>query len=135
MLRPAAQPNEPTASVRVTEARFFELDILRGVAAFMVVLFHYKHFLLDDTGNFDYNHMPFYTLLAPIYVYGQNFVELFFSISGYVFFWLYAEAVSERRVGLRSFFIARFSRLYPLFFLTFILVAVAQWGFTRLYGH
>jgi peptidoglycan/LPS O-acetylase OafA/YrhL len=119
---------------RITEARFFELDILRGVAASMVVLFHYKHFLLDDTGNFDYARMPLYALLAPVYVYGQFFVELFFSISGYVFFWLYAEAVSERRVGLRSFFIARFSRLYPLFFLTFVAVALIQWAFVALYG-
>ncbi|ESQ74103.1 acyltransferase [Asticcacaulis sp. AC402] len=122
------------ATIRNTEARFFELDILRGVAAAMVVLFHYKHFLIDDGGNFDYAHMPLHGLLAPVYIFGQYFVELFFSISGYVFFWLYAEAVSERRVGLRNFFIARFSRLYPLFFLTFIAVALFQWAFVTLYG-
>ncbi len=121
-------------SVKSVEARFYELDILRGLAAFLVVIFHYKHFLLDDTRNFDYVHMPFNTVLNPIYVYGLMFVEMFFSISGYVFFWLYSEAVSEKRLAARSFFIARFARLYPLYFVTFIAVALMQVIFHALYG-
>ena len=117
------------------EARFYELDILRGVAAILVVMFHYKHFLLvSDAAGFDYNHMPFHTVLLPVYIYGQFFVELFFSISCYVFFWLYAEAVSSHRTGARSFFIARFARLYPLYFVTLIFVALAQLLFSHLYG-
>ncbi len=126
-------PPPQTVSARTEEARFFELDILRGLAAYLVVIYHYKHFLFDN-GNFDYDHLPLHTLLSPVYVYGQFFVELFFSISGYVFFWLYAEALSERRLGLRSFFIARFARLYPLYFVTFIVVALGQWLFYNLYG-
>lgn len=118
-----------------SEGRFFELDILRGLASYLVVIYHYKHFLYSDTLGFDYAHLPFLGLLEPIYVYGQFFVELFFSISGYVFFWLYANALAERKMGARSFFIARFSRLYPLFFATFIAVAVFQWLFHSLYGY
>lgn len=121
---------------KAVESRFYELDILRGLAAFIVVSFHYKHFLLiSDTAGFDYTDMPFHTLLMPVYVYGQFFVELFFSISGYVFFWLYSGAILERRTGLRDFFVSRFARLYPLYLLTFILVALMQWGFRSLYGH
>jgi len=119
---------------RAAEARFYELDILRGLAAFLVVVFHYKHFLTEDAINFDYDHLPFHTVLMPIYVYGLMFVEMFFSISGYVFFWLYSEAVSERRLGAQRFFIARFARLYPLFFVTFIAVALMQLAFFGLYG-
>ncbi|MDI7775232.1 acyltransferase [Asticcacaulis sp. EMRT-3] len=123
-------------SPKVTESRFYELDILRGLAAFMVVTFHYKHFLLiSDAAGFDYHDMPFHTVLMPVYVYGQFFVELFFSISGYVFFWLYSGAISTRQTGLRSFFIARFARLYPLYFMTFIAVALIQWAFHTVYGH
>lgn len=117
------------------ERRFYELDILRGLAAFMVVTFHYKHFFLTDTGGFDYADMPLHAMLMPVYVYGQFFVELFFAISGYVFFWLYSGMIATRRTGLRSFFIARFARLYPLYFVTFILVALIQWAFRSLYGH
>jgi len=123
-------------SRQAAESRFYELDILRGVAAFMVVTFHYKHFLLiSDSAGFDYTDMPMHLVLMPVYVYGQFFVELFFSISGYVFFWLYSGAISTRKTGLRDFFVARFARLYPLYFLTFILVAVIQWAFRSLYGH
>lgn len=121
-------------SERVVEARFYELDILRGLASFLVVIFHYKHFLTEDAINFDYDHLPLHTLLMPIYVYGLMFVEMFFSISGYVFFWLYSEAVSEKRLGARRFFIARFARLYPLYFVTFIAVAAMQVVFYVLYG-
>ncbi len=117
------------------EGRFFELDILRGLASYLVVIFHYKHFLYSDTLGFDYAHLPFLGLLEPVYVYGQFFVELFFSISGYVFFWLYAKALAERKMGVKSFFIARFSRLYPLFFATFIAVALIQWVFHAIYGY
>ncbi|MBW8734971.1 MAG: hypothetical protein JF571_11840, partial [Asticcacaulis sp.] len=52
--RPDEQPSdvaaEPSAAQqeRVVEARFYELDILRGLAAFLVVIFHYKHFLTQD---------------------------------------------------------------------------------------
>jgi peptidoglycan/LPS O-acetylase OafA/YrhL len=124
-----------TAPLHPREARFYELDILRGLAAIIVVMFHYKHFLLlGDTGGFDYDHLPFRSVLMPVYIYGQFFVELFFSISGYVFFWLYGEAVSSRRTGAKSFFIARFARLYPLYFVTLIFVAVAQPLFRHLYG-
>ncbi len=129
----AAGPAEGQ-SERVAEARFYELDILRGLAAFLVVVFHYKHFLTEDAINFDYDHLPFHAVLTPIYVYGLMFVEMFFSISGYVFFWLYSKAVSERRLGAQSFFIARFARLYPLYFVTFIAVAVMQVVFYALYG-
>lgn len=118
------------------EPRFYELDILRGVAALMVVVFHYKHFLLiSDGSGFDVAHLPFATLLAPLYVYGQFFVELFFSISGYVFFWLYATAIADRHTTARTFFIARFARLYPLYFATLIFVAAGQGLLLLLYGH
>ena len=120
----------------IAEPRFYELDILRGVAAVMVVVFHYKHFLLiSDSSGFDVVHLPFATLLGPLYVYGQFFVELFFSISGYVFFWLYANAIADRHTGAKTFFIARFARLYPLYFATLIFVAAGQGLFLLLYGH
>lgn len=112
------------------EARFYELDILRGLAAIIVVMFHYKHFLLiSDTAGFDYGHMPFSAVLMPFYVYGQFFVELFFAISGYVFFWLYAQPIEAGRTDAWSFFVARFARLYPLYFVTLLLVAVLQMAY------
>jgi peptidoglycan/LPS O-acetylase OafA/YrhL len=109
------------------EARFYELDILRGLAAITVVFFHYKHFLLiSNTAGFDYGHMPFSAFLMPFYIYGQFFVELFFAISGYVFFWLYARPIEAGRTDAWSFFVARFARLYPLYIVTLLIVAMLQ---------
>lgn len=53
-------------------------------------------------------------------------VQLFFSISGFVFFWLFAERVAAGSVSVRSFAVDRFCRLYPLHLLTLIGVAVLQ---------
>ncbi|CAL4868692.1 hypothetical protein MMA231_02981 [Asticcacaulis sp. MM231] len=117
------------------EARFYELDILRGLAAIVVVFFHYKHFLLiSDAAGFDYAHMPFSAVLMPFYLYGQFFVELFFAISGYVFFWLYARAIEEGRTGPWGFFVARFARLYPLYIVTLFAVVGLQLAYRSLYG-
>ncbi len=127
---PASAPK-----IHPSEARFYELDILRGFAALIVVIFHYKHFLIDSAYHFDYDHMPFHTWLLPVYIYGQFFVELFFTLSGYIFFWLYSEVIASRHTGAGAFFVARFSRLYPLYFLTLILVALIQPIFHALYGH
>lgn len=129
-----ASPPQPSAQVRSEEARFFELDILRGLAAILVVVFHYKHFLLSDNEVFDYGHLPFGVLLAPVYVYGQYFVELFFAISGYVFFWLYGDATAGRRLTARSFFTARFARLYPLYLAMLVAAVVLQTLHAKLYG-
>lgn len=127
-------PLPPQAAARSEEARFFELDILRGLAAIFVVVFHYKHFLLSNFEVFDYRHLPFDVLLTPVYVYGQHFVELFFAISGYVFFWLYGDAVEGRRLSARSFFTARFARLYPLYLAMLLAAVFLQATHNALYG-
>jgi len=118
------------------EARFYELDILRGIAALIVVSYHYKHFfLVSDQIGFAYPFLPFHVVFLPVYIFGQFFVELFFSISGYVFFWLYSESISRRTTGAAEFFIARFARLYPLYVATLLFVAIGQWAFRDLYHH
>ena len=51
-------------------------------------------------------------------------MELFFCISGFIFFMFYFNRVSERSISPYKFFILRFSRLYPLHILTLICVAI-----------
>jgi peptidoglycan/LPS O-acetylase OafA/YrhL len=51
---------------------------------------------------------------------------LFFVLSGFVFFWLYRDAIRSRTMSAWRFAILRFSRLYPLHFAMLILVAVLQ---------
>lgn len=112
-------------------ARFHSLDVIRGVAALVVVVWHWQHFLLGGTGElaFRQTDQPFYAQLSMFYHWGWLAVDFFFSLSGFVFFWLYGEAVATRGVDGWRFFVARFSRLYPLHLVTFTFVLLAQLWF------
>ena len=117
--------------------RFYLLDILRGLAALVVVVWHYQHFFFTAPGqyalSFKRDLQPFYFLISPFYNRGLLAVQLFFVLSGFIFFWLYQDAVRNKMVSGYRFFILRFSRLYPLHFVTLILVllvqSISQWQF------
>lgn len=109
--------------------RLYSLDALRGVAALSVVFWHWQHFYAI-TGSWQAvwhrEDQPFFWLLKPLYLEGWAAVDLFFALSGFVFFWLYAAAIREGKAGAGKFALLRFSRLYPLFFLTLMLALVLQ---------
>lgn len=110
--------------------RYYLLDILRGLASLAVVLSHYRHFFFTGPGTpsetITLSMQPFYLVFRPFYENGLNAVYLFFSLSGFIFFHLYHTRVKDREISPGKFFILRFSRLYPLHFLTLIIVAVLQ---------
>lgn len=118
--------------------RLHSLDTLRGLAALGVVLWHWQHFFCVTHGTPIPDRQPewepFFALLKAFYFYGWMAVDLFFALSGFVFAWLYAEAVATRRIGAGRFALLRFSRLYPLHLLTLLLVVVLQWNFQRAAG-
>lgn len=107
------------------------LDVARGFAAFSVVLWHWQHFFYSGSGTqspeFRRELQPLYEILSPFYNYGANAVPFFFILSGFVFFWLYGKSGRKRSYSLKSFVLARFSRLYPLHFLTLLLVLLLQY--------
>lgn len=115
---------------------FYLLDIARGIAALAVVLWHWQHFFFKGTspGSFDREAQPFYSIFFLFYERGWLAVDFFFVLSGFIFFWLYAEPIGKRKIGLREFFILRFSRLYPLHLMTLLLVGGLQWFVLRLQG-
>ncbi len=92
-----------------------QLDVLRGVAAVSVLIFHY-------TARFDqlYGHAPSMVLIDV----GRRGVDLFFVISGFVIIM----TIEKTRRGL-DFVVSRFSRLFPAYWvaiaLTFLIVNVA----------
>ena len=109
--------------------RFYLLDILRGLASIGVVIFHWQHFAFTGIQlpeNFDRKTQPFYNILKLFYENGNAGVPLFFLLSGFIFFWLYSKKIKTRIVTERKFWIARFSRLYPLHFATLIIVLILQ---------
>lgn len=97
--------------------RVKELDVLRGIAALNVVLFHYTakfrlNFGHDYPSKYDWN-------------IGQYGVELFFIISGFVIF-----MSLQGKTSIGDFAYKRFSRLYPTYWicmiLTFLVVGLAR---------
>jgi peptidoglycan/LPS O-acetylase OafA/YrhL len=112
------------------------LEALRFVAAFAVLIWHYQHFsyLADVPVDLIPARLPLYGLLRPFYEAGEYGVWVFWCISGFIFFWKYRDAISERSVTGWSFFVFRFSRLYPLHLATLIAVAVLQWLYFRAHG-
>ncbi len=72
------------------------IEALRGVAALLVVLTHYMHFL---------------TLTPGLWAFASTGVDLFFVISGFVF----APYFSVRPLQPAPFFVRRFFRMYPLY--------------------
>lgn len=97
--------------------RFYALDALRGFAALGAVLFHYRNF---NGGR------PLEQGFLFIHVYGWMMVDLFFCLSGFIFFWKYGQALYDKSIGFKKFAYLRFTRLYPLHFLTLVLVGVGQ---------
>lgn len=85
--------------------RVNEIDLLRFVAALMVVFYHYAFRGHAADG---FSPMP-YPLLAPLAVYGYLGVMLFFIISGFVIL------MTASRGSLRRFVVSRVVRLYPAF--------------------
>jgi peptidoglycan/LPS O-acetylase OafA/YrhL len=98
--------------------RVNEIDLLRFIAALMVVFFHYA-FRGYAADNMTLMHYP---LLAPMSKYGYYGVQLFFMISGFVIL------MTAARGSLKSFAISRFIRLYPAFWacctITFVVILV-----------
>jgi len=117
--------------------RLTALDALRGVAALCVVAWHWQHFFAisgDWQPGWSHAAEPFYWLLKPLYVQGWAAVDLFFVLSGFVFFWLYGEMIRARRMTAGAFSLMRFSRLYPLQVLMLVTVALLQAAYFRRIG-
>jgi peptidoglycan/LPS O-acetylase OafA/YrhL len=115
--------------------RLHALDAARGLAALAVVLWHWQHMYLIGGGKLaDRTLQPFYALLYPFYEAGWLAVEFFFTLSGFVFFWLYGERIAAGTLSVRAFWVARFSRLSPLHLVALLVVAALQ-GLLLASGH
>jgi peptidoglycan/LPS O-acetylase OafA/YrhL len=96
------------------------LDALRGLAAIGVVIHHYQLY---------FNAGPDLLILYPAYKGATFFVDLFFVLSGFLLVQVYSNSSSFLELVIK-----RFSRLFPLQWLTLVLVLVGQYFYTLAWG-
>jgi peptidoglycan/LPS O-acetylase OafA/YrhL len=109
----AGVPRGVSGQRRRRRARITSIDALRGVAALCVMLWHYTNYVAFARGSVWQMRL------------GYLGVDLFFVISGFVIF-MTVEGAST----VRDFAFARFTRLYPTFFLATILLYAIWWAAT-----
>lgn len=110
--------------------KFHFIEILRFITSFAVIVRHY-HFFFSPRYTYssiqilnDPSVQPFYFILHVFYEKGDYAVPIFWGISGFIFALVYLE--QRKNTTSKEFFLNRFARLYPLHFLTLILVTFAQ---------
>lgn len=89
-----------------------QLTFTRFIAAFMVIVFH------GGIQVFPFNIFPITPLLSS----GQTAVSYFFVLSGFVMALAYYRP--EKKFDLRGYFTARFSRIYPIYIVSFLLTVL-----------
>ncbi|HEX7852348.1 MAG TPA: acyltransferase [Sphingobium sp.] len=100
-------------STSATSSRVREVDALRGIAALLVLLFHYTHRYAE---MFPGAQHPDFTLNA-----GYDGVVLFFALSGFSIHFSFRKLA---HVG--DFVFARFARLYPAYWAAMAITVVVQ---------
>lgn len=126
-----------TASpIRPAVPSLLGLELVRFVCALSVLLWHYQHFYVVGQAHvgFDAGQQPGAGWLFPFYGQGWLGVQVFWALSGFIFFWKYADAVREGQVSAGRFAWLRFSRLYPLHLLTLLAVLPMVWWYRQQVG-
>jgi peptidoglycan/LPS O-acetylase OafA/YrhL len=120
--------------------RIYSLEACRFSAALGVLFWHYQHFFFSGVETdalikaFDRSGLPLYDVFTLFYERGYFAVQVFWIISGFIFFSKYAFPINAGKVGLRDFFVLRYSRLYPLHVATLLVVCGLQAAYVSLHG-
>lgn len=87
------------------------LDSVRGIAASMVVLYHYINWRYEDR---------LFAKVSSIVFNGADAVSFFFVLSGFVLSYKYI--VLNKPLDIKKFYIGRFLRLWPAYFVTLLVL-------------
>lgn len=93
------------------------LTSLRAFAALFVFIHHFNVFP-------DFNSL----FLKVFYFQGYTGVSLFFVLSGFLIHYNYSENLKFEVRSIKKYFVNRFARIYPMYFLIYILTTLAYSG-------
>lgn len=120
------------------DRKFAGLELCRFICSFTVVLNHYRYVAPEASKFWPTNEGILHTsctmILSIAYVYGDLAVQVFWVISGFIFFLKYSKSINDNNISFMTFFIYRLSRLYPLHLATLITVALMQWIYFQQHG-
>ncbi|TWW00245.1 acyltransferase family protein [Chitinophaga pinensis] len=118
---------------------FFSLDAIRGFAALIVVLCHWQFYFYTDqtlqTKPLEELGLPLFPYLSIFYHHAFFAVDLFFLLSGFIFFWFYADKIADKKTPFGNFMCYRITRLYPVHLITLIAIALVQYVMFGMNGH
>lgn len=95
--------------------RLYNLDYLRGLAAFGIMIYHY---ITWTAGKFNAD-----TIIARIGIYG---VSIFYVLSGLTLYYVYHNRMQPSVADLQDFFKKRILRIYPLLWLATLLTIIVS---------
>ena len=119
--------------------KYLSIELLRFLSSISVLLYHYRHFFFPlnflSTENYEVEKitLPLFNYFKFLYEYGFYGVPIFYTISGFVFAYIYLEV--KKNTSLKEFSINRLARLYPLHFATLLFVAFFQIIFLNKHGN
>jgi len=93
--------------------RLYNLDYLRGLAAFGIMIYHYLSWSL---GKFEAD-----TFMGRLGIYG---VSIFYVLSGLTLYYVYYEKMKPTKEDIVSFFKKRIFRIFPLLWLVTIVAII-----------
>ncbi|HEY9896860.1 MAG TPA: glycosyltransferase [Candidatus Sericytochromatia bacterium] len=92
---------------KVVKPRLEGIQICRGIAALLVLLFHMTQLSQEKLGQ---------AMLANLFAFGSAGVDFFFVLSGFILFFVHQTDLG-RRDRLKPFILKRLIRVYPLYWL------------------
>ena len=113
----AGELQQPPEAVYVRKPALPALTGLRTLLALFIVLYHFTPGGLEHTWRLGAHTL--HVTLYPVVDTGYVFVSFFFLISGYILAYNYLDRLD--RISLVDFWVARLSRLYPVYLFALLL--------------
>src|SRR5512133_4113793 len=87
--------------------RILNLQLFRGVAALLVVLYHASIYSQEQFGR---------TFLAGLFLFGHTGVDFFFVLSGFIICYIHFSDIGNP-TRLRDFALKRLTRVFPIYWI------------------
>lgn len=109
------------------ESKWLFIDIIKIFAAFVLVVYHFRHLIIYDAQVKNILMPPLSPYLYPLYKYGDFMVELLIVISGFTSAHAQINKISEGTISLFDFISKKFKKFYPIYLITTLLCIILQY--------